>query len=168
MLSLLTAVAALKSSLELDLAYVIANPRKVITAVLPLVKAIQAEAAGLSATDQHYIADLVGIIAKLSQVINAISPPAPTPVPKPVVPITPAPVLPTPAALASALAAQSTSVAPVVPATPTPAPVVTPPAAAPKPVAPVVTPAPAPVAPVTPVAAPVATPVAAPVAPVAK
>lgn len=155
MLSLLTAVAALKSSLELDIAYVIANPRKVITAVMPLVKAIQAEAAGLSATDQHYIADLVGIIAKLSQVINAISPPAPTPVPKPVAPITPAPVLPTPA-----------PIAPVVPATPTPAPVVTPAPAAAKPVAPVVTPAPAPVAPVAPVAAPVATPVSAPVAPV--
>ena len=42
-------------------------------------KAIQAEAKGLSSTDQHYIADLVGIIAKLSAVINAISPPFPTP-----------------------------------------------------------------------------------------
>lgn len=133
MLALLEAVAVLKSSLELDINYVIANPRKVIATVLPLVKAIQAEASGLSSTDQHYIADLVGIIAKLSTVINAISPPALAPAPKPTPAPTPAPVLP----VAPAPVAPASPVAPVVP-TPAPAPV---PAPVATPAAPVVTPA---------------------------
>jgi outer membrane biosynthesis protein TonB len=177
MLSLLIAVDALKTQLESSFARLTSNPQEVVLVVEPLVKALQAEAKGLSLTDQHYIADLVGIIAQLTKILVASSPKLGAAKP---VPIKPVILPPTPPAAPASPPAPAAPVAPASPTTipipkpspvtpppaapvvtpvpaPAPAPVATPPTVEPKPSAPVVSPIPAPAAPATP-AAPSATP----------
>jgi hypothetical protein len=71
MLSLLASVNKLKSTVDLGFAQLVTNPSDAVKTLLPIVQAVEAEAKSLTATDQHYIADLIGVISKLTAVIAA-------------------------------------------------------------------------------------------------